>query len=136
MKRSIIDECIRRARMKHGPNHPSWSHKAAHYTFVVQNNKILEMGVNRPDMKPPEHYGYPAHSDLHSEIDAWRKARGILDKRQQWEILNIKLLRTDGYPTADAAPCNPCVLFLISQGCLRFYFTTSTGTGQVAKLLY
>jgi tRNA(Arg) A34 adenosine deaminase TadA len=127
MKRSILNECLRIARDKHGPAHPSWDHKAVHYTFIVQDNKILEMGVNRPNTKPPLHYGYPSYADIHSEIDAWKKARGILGDKK-WEIVNIKLLkRLPNYPEADAAPCNQCMDFLQMRGCKHFYFTTNTG---------
>jgi hypothetical protein len=125
MKRSILSECLRRAREKHGPSHPSWEQKAVHYSFIVQNNKILEMGMNRPDASPPLHYGYPSHADIHSEIDAWRKARGILEDGK-WEIVNIKLSKEASYRVADAAPCIRCQILLISLGCTGFYFTTST----------
>jgi tRNA(Arg) A34 adenosine deaminase TadA len=133
MKRNILNECLRLAREKHGPSHPSWGQKAVHYSFVVQDNKILEMGVNRPDASPPLHYGYPSHSDIHSEIDAWRKARGILEDGK-WELVNIKLSKEAPYfPTADAAPCNQCMAFLMQKGCKHFYFTTSTG--WIAKVI-
>ena len=133
MKRNILNECLRIARKKHGPSHPSWEKKAVHYSFIVQSNKILEMGVNRPETSPPVHYGYPSHSDLHSEIDAWKKARGIL-KSEKWEIVNVKLSKEAPlYPTADAAPCGPCMIFLLEQGCKRFYFSTSGG--WMAKII-
>ena len=127
MNRSILAECLRIAREKHGPTHPAWDQKAVHYSFIVQDNKILEMGVNRPDGKPPLHYGYPNYSDIHSEIDVWTKTRGIL-KNRKWEIVNIKLLKKlPDYPLADAAPCNKCMEFLRARGCRHFYFTTNTG---------
>ena len=133
IKKNILNECLRTAREKHGPTHPSWGHKAVHYSFVVQGNKILEVGVNRPDASPPIHYGYPAYADTHSELDAWRKARGILEDKK-WEIVNIRLLQEiPDYPLADAAPCNACMLFLMDRNCRRFYFSTSTG--WIAKLL-
>ncbi len=133
MKRNILSECLRMAHKVHGPSHPSWGQKAVHYSFVVQDNKILEMGVNRPDCKPPRHYGYPSHADIHSEIDAWRKARGILEDKQ-WEIVNIKLTKiVPLFPEADAAPCIKCLRFLREQGCQHFYFTTNEQ--QIAKIV-
>jgi tRNA(Arg) A34 adenosine deaminase TadA len=134
MKRSILNECLRIARGKHGPSHPAWGQKAVHYSFVVQDNKILEMGVNRPGASPPVHYGYPQYADIHSEIDAWRKARGILEDKE-WEIVNIKLLKEPPlYPVADAAPCTHCEIMLIYLGCTNLYFTTASG--GIAKVVW
>ena len=134
MKRSILNECLRIARGKHNPSHPGWYGKAVHYSFIVQNNKILEMGMNRGDSSPPISYGYPFYAEIHSEVDAWKKARGILEEGK-WEIVNVKLTReTPNYPMADSAPCKSCVSFLLKQGCKHFYFTTNSG--QIAKIIY
>jgi len=132
MKQSILHECLRVAREKHCPSHPSWDKKAVHYSFIVQNNKILGMGVNRPSLHPPKHYGYPFYSDLHAEIDAWRKVRGILEEKK-WEIVNVKISKRPNFPIADAAPCPVCFHLCVKLGCKAFYF--STNSGQMAKLI-
>ncbi|RLF68210.1 MAG: hypothetical protein DRN26_00090 [Thermoplasmata archaeon] len=131
MTGNILRQCIRIARSKDLPSHPSWKGKSIHYTFVVQNNKILEIGVNRP-ASPPRQYGYPSYAGIHSEIDAWKKARGLLIDNKSWEIVNIRLLRI-GKRLADAAPCNHCYEFLIARGCKNFYFSTSSG--KIAKIV-
>jgi hypothetical protein len=124
---------MRLAREKHGPSHPAWKKKAVHYSFIVQNNKILEMGMNRPNSGPPIYYGYPRYAEMHSEIDAWGKAKGILED-DMWEIVNIKLTKkVPNFPMADAAPCEWCMLFLVARGCKHFYFTTNSG--QIAKII-
>ena len=132
MRRILIRECIRRAREKHNLNHPSWDKKSVHYSFIIKNNKILEMGVNRPDQHPPDYYGYPFYADLHSELDAWHKAKGLL-RGTEFEMVNIRLLRYSNLPLANSSPCNSCISFLTAQGCKKFYF--STDSGHVAKLI-
>jgi len=134
MKKNILQECLRFAYEKHNPSHPSWDRKSVHYTFVVQDNKIIEVGMNRPCVSPPLYYGYPAYAFIHSEIDAWKKARGIL-KDSSWEIVNVRLYKKGPpYMLADAAPCRACSRILRSNGCRRFYFTTSSG--HIARLVY
>lgn len=133
MKTSILNECLRIARDKHGPSHPSWGKKAVHYSFIVQNNKILGMGINRPHTKPPIHYGYPYYSDVHAEIDAWNKVKGLLHNKP-WELVNIKLSKQKPiFPMANATPCKNCLLMCHNLGCKAFYFSTSNG--KMAKLV-
>lgn len=132
MKKNIIRECIRRAYEKHNNEHPSWNKKSVHYSFIVLDNKIIEMGFNRPDQHPPDHYGYPWYAYLHSELDAWRKARHFINEKN-FEIVNIRLLKTESASLANAAPCANCIAFLADRGCVKFYF--STDSGHIAKII-
>jgi len=124
MRRRILKECLRRARTSHGPNHPYWKYKSIHYSFIIQNNKVLSMGRNVPKVRPPIYYGYPKYAYIHAEIDAWKKARGILET-DKFELVNIRLTRTNRI--VSSIPCSQCLEFMTSQGCEAIYSTTENG---------
>lgn len=129
MTRNILTTCIRIAQSRGGNTHPSWYSHSLHYSFIVQNNAILSLGLNRPNTTNPKHYGYPSYAGLHAEIDAYKKARGILEE-DQFELINIRLLRIkkdEFYQIGMAAPCRPCLDFILSQSCTNIYFTTENG---------
>jgi len=123
MKRSIIKECLRRARAKNSPStHTQW-HSFMHYSFVVQNNKVIEMGVNRQG-SVPKHYGYQKHKMIHAEVDAYKKARGILSDGG-FEVVNIRLNRRGDL--RESCPCPECFHLMREFGCTRFHFSTNPG---------
>lgn len=122
MKRKIIIECSRIAQ-RHVQNHPQIGHsKYFHYSFVIQRNKLVEWGVNRCG-NPIQ--GYNDYSQIHSEIDAYFKARGLLDKNEDFEIVNIRLRRDLTLKISE--PCECCSRFLINLGCKRIWFSTRSG---------
>jgi hypothetical protein len=124
MKRSILRECIRIARAKNFPgNHPCWN-SFKHYSFVIQNNKIIEIGMNRK-IKPPVWLGYHNLSGRHAEVDVYQKAKGIIDPSKSFEVVNIRLNKRG--ELRDSAPCKFCSKFLQYVGCQTVYFSMSTG---------
>lgn len=126
MRKSLLTEALSLAFAKKD-SHPEYRHYI-HFSFVVQRNKIVEMGRNNV-AEPARHYGY--HSRLqtglpktHSEVDAYRKARGLLD-RGGFEIINIRLSRRGLLRISK--PCPHCYEILKSLGCSRFYFSDNIG---------
>src|SRR5215216_5136790 len=80
MKKSLFHECLSIAISKMH-NHPQYEN-FIHFSFIVQNNKIVGYGRNNC-ATPPKHQGY--HSRVptpktHSEINAYKKVKGILEK--------------------------------------------------------
>jgi len=108
MKRTIIRDCLRLAREKNAA-HPE---KFKHYTFIVQDNKVLEWGVNRFG-DPLLSHGYPEYGKIHSENDAYRKAKGLL-KDTVWEAINIRLSKKRELRTA--IPCACCSAYFKTLG--------------------
>lgn len=134
MKRSLLRQCMRTARLAHvNKNHPCWDGTARHYSFIVHNHHILSMGMNRTFMPPPKHYGYPVYANIHAEIDTWRKARGLLCG-EPFEIINIKLTKCKPYESRISKPCSPCGIFLQAQGCLRVYYSIERDIFEHIKL--
>lgn len=134
MKRSLLRQCVQKALARHDPSHPCWHGRAVHYSFVVLDNHILEMGTNRAKVSAPKHYGYPSFSCIHAEVDAWRKARGLL-KGEEFEMVNIKLSRYQPYAFRISAPCKVCEEFIKSRGCVCVYYTTNEGKFNIRNLI-
>ena len=133
MKRSILRDCVNFAKSKFGPTHPSWNFKSIHFSSIVQNNKILGHGVNRPANVIPVYYGY-TNMFIHSEIDVWRRVRGILEDGE-WEIVNIRLTKEEDGRLAYSAPCETCLNFLASNGCSKIWFSTGDKKRQFAYVI-
>jgi len=124
MKKSILHEALAIAqRTVHTENF-------RHFTFIVQNNKIVEFGKNNK-REPERHYGY--HSRLldcwyspktHSEIHAYKKARGILDKKP-FGIINIRLNKRNELRISK--PCSCCYQIMKELGCSEFYYSCDFG---------
>lgn len=129
MTSKIITSCIHRA-IEYAPKHPQYSHYL-HYSFIIQDNKIIEWGTNQEGV-PPRHFGYHSRvtvPKLHSELVAYRKGRGLLKKGKPFEMLNIRVNRHNELKIA--APCVVCQEWLASVGCTLVWFTTE---GKIGKL--
>lgn len=122
MKKSIIRECVRIAQAKYSM-HPRKGNGFIHFSFVIEKNKLLEMGTNR-QIKMPKHYGYNEYSPRHAEIDAWRKARGIV-KGDGWELVNIRVNNLG--ELRNSRPCAHCYNMLKAFGCKVAWFSTDDG---------
>lgn len=124
MKKSLLNLALKIAKKKLS-HHPEKDH-FSHYSFVVQEDKILGFGMNHVGL-PPVHYGYGRDEDdaylpkTHSEISAWKKIRGILDKRKPFTVINIRLNRKG--EVRKSKPCRVCLDILNSLGCNKVYFT-------------
>lgn len=126
MRKSLLKDALKIARVKL-PHHPEFC-KYPHYSFIIQDNKIVEWGVNRSSLAPPIHYGYCSlYKDddgfipkMHAEINAYQKAKGILNLNK-FEMINIRLSRK-GF-TRCSAPCKCCYVLLKELGCKKFYYS-------------
>lgn len=129
MKQTILRECERLAKEKNTPElHDQWGNYH-HFSFVVQSNKILAWGMNRAG-KPPVKGGYnQAFGKIHSETDAYRKARGILDHDKPFEVVNIRLNKRNKLRISK--PCKCCYNFLQQLNCKAVYFSTEVGFAKV-----
>jgi len=131
MKKSILRECFRKATKKN-PHHEEGVFGCfRHYSFFIQRNKILEMGINRANYVFEDCYlislGYSPLSKIHSELDAYHKTKGHpdFDMNLPWECINIRLLK-DGTPRL-SAPCRVCAKNLLRWGCNTVYYSTNEG---------
>lgn len=117
MKTSILRECARRAINKL-PRHPQSTWK--HFSFIISDGKILSCGVNRTGEPDPS---YPEHCKIHAEVDAFRKARGILDS--DFDVVNIRMNKNGHIRMS--APCPHCENFLRSVKCSSVFYSTNEG---------
>lgn len=128
MKKSILRECLRIAKSKNNPEtHPKFGNGRHHFTFIVQDNKIIEMGINR-EGPPLKTFGYEDYQGIHSENDAYKKAKGILGDKI-FEAVNIRLNNQDSLRLA--APCRCCHEFLKILGCKTIWFSTNEGFSRI-----
>lgn len=137
MKANLLREAIRVARDKHR-HHPMFDRGYNLFSFIVEHNKILGMGMNNRDAIVPAHYGYIKRArgwgnrDFvaceHSELNAYRKCRGIIKDR--FEIINVRLTATRN--VAMSAPCSCCCDWLKANGCNVIHFTTTSHWAKIS----
>jgi len=121
VKNRILNECLTIAFKNNNPiKHPQWD-CYKHYSFVIQNHKIVEWGTNRRGSSFT-FLGYEPYQKIHSEVDAYFKARGIMDKGVPFEVVNIRL--TKNGTLRDSNPCKCCFAFLRNLGCKAIWFST------------
>ena len=126
MKRSIINDCYKIA-VKKNKQHPQWG-CYHHYAFIIQRNKIVEWATNRAG-EPNAFLGFPRHAKVHAETEAYRKARGILEKNKPFEVINIRLNR--GGDLKPSKPCACCTNFLKLVDCAAVWFSTGAGFARL-----
>lgn len=73
--------------------------------------------------------GYKDGSMIHSEADAFRKAKGILDKTKTFECVNVRF--TKGNKLKLSKPCSCCYRFMKTMGCSKVYFSTEIGFAEI-----
>jgi len=91
-----------------------------HFSFIVYNDSIIEWGTNRC-RDALKFLGYESHTKMHSEVDAYFKARGLIG-RNQFEVVNIRLTKTG--IIRNSRPCSCCFEFLRGLNCKKIWFTT------------
>lgn len=129
MKKTVLRECERIAVSKN-ELHPEWGVGYHHFSFIIQNNKIIEMGMNRAG-PPLVEFGYnEKFGKIHAETDAYRKARGILDLSRTFEVVNIRLNKRGLLRLSK--PCGCCYEFLFVMGCKAVFFSTEIGFAKMA----
>ena len=122
MKRRILNNCLDIAlKNNNALNHPQWDYYH-HFSFIISTSgKIVEWGVNRRS-SPLSLLGYADHSKMHSEIDAYFKAKGLI-RNEKFDVVNIRLTKTSR--VASSKPCACCFGFLKKTGARKIYFTTN-----------
>jgi hypothetical protein len=128
MKKRLLYDALAFARSKIA-THPEFNN-FPHWSFIVQKNMIVEHGVNM-NGPVPVHYGYDKIMKpgfipkIHAEINAFKKAVGIMDRDSGFECINIRLNKS-GTPRM-SKPCMCCYEWLNAQGCKSFWFTLDDG---------
>lgn len=131
MKNSLIRETLRIAREKL-PSHPQFFHWP-HFAFIIQDNKVIEWSYNTNE-EPARHLGY--HTQLeggmaktHAELNAYRAAKGLLNQKKPFEVINIRLSKLGNLRMS--APCKCCFTFLQTMGCSQCWFSTDVGFAKI-----
>jgi hypothetical protein len=130
MKKALLREAIRIA-IAHYPNHPSLGTCWLHYSFIIQDNTLIEWGMNMKGM-PPKHYGYNKKisdgvhpAKLHAEIVAYRRAIGLMDRTRKFSVVNVRVTHTG--VVKNSCPCGCCKSWMESNGASEFWHTTDVG---------
>lgn len=119
MKKQILIDCIKNSIKFNTPiKHNQWD-CYKHFSYVIQDNKIIEWGQNKAGPPP---IGYLNHQKIHSEYVAFKKARGLLNKQKYFDIINIRLNKKDDFRLSK--PCSCCNNFLKTMGCRNVWFST------------
>ena len=143
MKKALLHRALRIARRQTlKKRHPQYKYYI-HYTFLVQNNKIIVHATNTNQI-PYIHYGYhnnPRNDKdqinfkpkFHSEINAYKRAikTKIFDKSEPFEIINIRFNKAGD--TRLAYWCSCCEQLMVELGCSRLHYTTGNGYDQEIK---
>jgi len=129
MNKKLLNHCLTIAQSKNNAeNHSEYGQGFVHFSFIIQNNKILSMGKNK---RATPLLCYPKHANIHAENDAFFKAQGIIDYNKKWECVNIRLNRQG--IMRGSAPCQYCNLWLTKLGVSGFYYTTDNGFVKTVK---
>lgn len=129
MKRSLLKECLRIAISKNTAElHPEFENYK-HYSFVIQNNKLVEWSTNRPGTAKDICGFKPKRNKRHAEVEACRRARGLLKKNKSFDIVNIRLSKKG--EMRNSAPCKCCKAFLQGLSCKNIYFSTNVGWSKL-----
>jgi hypothetical protein len=135
MKKRLLHDAMKLA-LDYLPKHPEFMF-FPHYSFVIQSNKIIEWDTNTGGQPPAPflamYQSRVSHlegsSKRHSELNAYTKAKGILDRDKSFEIINIRLNKHGSM--RDSAPCSCCHSFLKMLGCQKVWFTTNAGWAKM-----
>lgn len=134
MKKALLDQILRQC-YRELPKHPQLEH-FAHWTYLVQDNKIISYGVNRHH-EPPKKFGYHNVSisfkgeafrpKWHSELDAVKRCRGNV---RGCTAVNVRLNKSG--QVRMSMPCAACRNLLYVTNVKKVYFTTEFGWGSYA----
>ena len=124
MKRKLLQEALQRA-LEILPRHPEYENYK-HYSFLIQDNKIVGFGLNRKGSPYPS---YQDHCKIHSETDCYKQVKGILQKNKVFSIINLRLGKSGQLKNSRPCPC--CFNFLRSVGCREVWFSTEVGFSRL-----
>lgn len=99
-----------------------------HFSFIIQDNKIVAWGFNKRG-RVHKKLGYNWYSNIHSEVDAFKKSKGFLDASNHWWIINIRL--NNHLETLISAPCSCCSFYLSYLGCSKVLFSLEEGFKKI-----
>lgn len=118
MRKSILAACDDIAYSK------IRSHKDPfkHFSFVVQDNKILGYGMNKATLYVNHVPGFPKYAKVHSEISALQRSR-VLRTKKPWSMVNVRYNNHGNI--CNSAPCDYCFNYLKLLGCKEVWFTIS-----------
>jgi hypothetical protein len=125
MKKKLLSECMQTA-ISLLPKHPM--DKFRHFTFIIQDNKVVGWGINRFGEAPPG-FGYDENSEIHSEVDAFRRCRSKVNINRPFKVVNIRLSKEGDRRMS--RPCSCCNGFLETMGADDVYFTTESGWAKM-----
>jgi hypothetical protein len=129
MKRKLIKACIEIAIDQNNPiDHPQYNH-FVHWSFMIQDNRVISIGVNRAGNPINPIYNSKDFSKIHSESEMHRKSKHFYDNRMPFEVVNIRLGKDN--QLKDSRPCICCNAFLSNIGCSRVYYSTMNGNFSV-----
>jgi len=131
MNKRILDTCLSIARNRNTEKHHPEYGAFMHFSFVVKDNKILEYATNHSGVTRYSKF-YSRVSKTHAEAAAYNRAKGLMRKGSEWEMVNIRLNK-DG-DIKNSAPCSGCSILLKLFGCRKVWFTTSDGAFDKLKL--
>lgn len=136
MKKAILREAVRIAKSKlHLHNE---LHNYPHYSFIIQNNKIIEWATNAHH-EPPRHYGYHNRCKhdigyvpkFHAEVFAYKRAKALLTDNT-FTIVNMRFNKAGQLKLSK--PCTPCYELMSALGCSCFYYSSDIGFLQLKTL--
>lgn len=125
MKKSLLFQALNIAKRELN-THPEY-HNYCHWSFVVVKNQIIEWATNHKGI-PPIYFGYNKRlsegnfAKTHSELAAYKRAKGILGKNN-FGIINIRLNRKGDI--RNSSPCICCSSFLKEVGCSEIYYSNN-----------
>ena len=119
MRKSILNDCLALANRKINKD------PFKHYSFVVQNNKIISYGLNHATAYCRHVPGFRPYSKIHSEISAIRAAI-YLSKKSTSTVINVRLNALGQIRISK--PCKSCVSYLRRVGVTYVVYTTDAGT--------
>ena len=117
MKRKVTEICLNIALA----NLHKHTEPFKHYSFVIQDNLICDWSVNRT-AAPLTYFGYEDYTKIHSETDAYRKAKGIMDYTIPFDVVNIRLSKKG--ILRGSCPCHSCYAYLKKLNCREIWFST------------
>ena len=115
MRKSILSDCLALAKAKLCKHKDTFKH----FSFVIQDNKILGYGFNKATLYVNHVHGYPKHSKIHSEISALRRSR-VLKTKRKWSMVNVRLSPMG--ITLKCTPCDFCFNYLKLLGCSEVWY--------------
>jgi len=122
----ILRECLRISREKnlaHPLRSKGW--KYIHWSFIIQDEKIISVGMNRDAAIEVILPGRKDGRKIHAEQDAVRRARNTLQLSKHWYMVNVRLNKKG--LMRNSAPCSRCRSISEWLGMDRIIFTINEG---------